>query len=434
MMYAAQLGTNPLLSIAEIMHRMPASDSSFHLFHADRHVAIFSVDDALEDAQALLNTMGGTIRLIALHEASFDGERTADIDLESFFAEQDVQAFLGLRDHGKHVFAIGSFDRFASPRDVNTIGIRLKKMLRARGTSARYVNVRGNVMLGAASIWANNILRKGFELMLIPADGRVYIGKTVAIQAIDAYTLRDAHRPVRDMKVGMIPPKLAQVMLSLAGFGKSSTILDPFCGLGTIINEALAQGIVCYGSDHDERMVEASRKNASWLQSLAATPNRLSVPASVRDVIASYDASQMIVRADAREVSPFASSSFDAVVTESYLGPLVTSPPSGRQLQEIRSTIEQLVRESFAQMVSLLREHGRIVITFPYYVSATGPQFVISSSCIDNLERLGYHRRDLLSEELYRIAPKMAQPERKSLLYARPDQVVGREIMVFEKS
>lgn len=93
-----------------------------------------------------------------------------------------------------------------------------------------------------------------------------YIGKTVACQDIDDYTRRDTAKS-RDMEVGMMPPKLVQMMIHLALGKKDSSmkdvaIYDPFCGLGTTLIEAANMGITkVIGSDASSRMSDATEKN-----------------------------------------------------------------------------------------------------------------------------------------------------------------------------
>ncbi len=68
------------------------------------------------------------------------------------------------------------------------------------------------------------------------------------------------------MIVGMMPPKLVQMMINLAGPSinaesnrKLSAIYDPFCGLGTTLIEAANMGITeVYGSDLSPEMVRAT--------------------------------------------------------------------------------------------------------------------------------------------------------------------------------
>ena len=47
----------------------------------------------------------------------------------------------------------------------------------------------------------------------------------------------------RSMTVGMMPPKIAQIMINLGTKGHKNVIIwDPFCGLGTTLIEALNAG------------------------------------------------------------------------------------------------------------------------------------------------------------------------------------------------
>jgi len=67
--------------------------------------------------------------------------------------------------------------------------------------------------------------------MLFTGDTGYTIAHTIGVQDIDAYTHRDIGRE-RSMTVGMMPPKLAQIMLNLATKGERGfQIWDPFCGL-----------------------------------------------------------------------------------------------------------------------------------------------------------------------------------------------------------
>lgn len=83
---------------------------------------------------------------------------------------------------------------------------------------------------------------------------------TLACQDIDSYTRRDTGKS-RDMIVGMMPPKLVQMMLNLSldSDMKNPGIYDPFCGLGTTLIEAANMGMTrIYGSDLSKEMVTAS--------------------------------------------------------------------------------------------------------------------------------------------------------------------------------
>ena len=92
-------------------------------------------------------------------------------------------------------------------------------------------------------------------------DGNTHLAITLSCQDIDAYAKRDTEKS-RDMVVGMMPPKLCQMMINIASGNRNTGIYDPFCGLGTFLIEAANMGIPSiFGSDISLRMVDASKKS-----------------------------------------------------------------------------------------------------------------------------------------------------------------------------
>lgn len=96
---------------------------------------------------------------------------------------------------------------------------------------------------------------------------------------------------------------VAYGMLNLAGIlSKPGTLLDPFCGSGTILLEAadLLPGIELYGCDHHEDAVEGTEENLRRLGAMERSS---------------------IFRADARDISEYlAPSSISYIVTDPPLG------------------------------------------------------------------------------------------------------------------
>ena len=58
-------------------------------------------------------------------------------------------------------------------------------------------------------------------------------------------------------------PRFARALINLARVKRGDKVIDPFCGTGSILIEASLMGMEVYGSDIDERMIFASRKNLS---------------------------------------------------------------------------------------------------------------------------------------------------------------------------
>ena len=145
------------------------------------------------------------------------------------------------------------------------------------------------------------------------------IGITRSVQPFDEFSRRDYGRPNRDPRSGMLPPKLAQIMINLSRTQKTATLLDPFCGSGTIIQEALLMGYTqVIGSDISQSAVENTKTNLAWLK---------------------LKAQQLIVSNVAALAKHVPAQSIDAVVTEPYLGPpLLGNVP----LEHIKNTLHTL--------------------------------------------------------------------------------------------
>ncbi len=118
-----------------------------------------------------------------------------------------------------------------SLRRVEATGLNLKKAIRKTGRSVRLVPNK-TAELNAAQIIHNQLTGPtGWELLFIRESGKTIIAQTVKVQDIDAYARRDRLRPKRDAKVGMLPPKLAQIIINLAAGKLPSETLQSICDI-----------------------------------------------------------------------------------------------------------------------------------------------------------------------------------------------------------
>lgn len=70
-------------------------------------------------------------------------------------------------------------------------------------------------------------------------------------------------RPYKqDNLPGSLKPTIAAAMLAIAGVPPAESVLDPFCGAGTILIEAAQAGAFAYGGDSDPQALAAARQNA----------------------------------------------------------------------------------------------------------------------------------------------------------------------------
>ena len=178
--------------------------------------------------------------------------------------EQLPLDYLAGLPEGKLTFGVSDYSKKASRKSALDEALKLKKILVRHGRSVRVVENKDAVLSTATSL--HNGLGGGNErkVELIKVDDGWY--RVIGVQDIDAYAKRDQARPARDAKVGMLPPKLAQVLINLCGpLEPGAVVLDPFCGTGVVLQEALLMGYRAYGTDISERMVEYSERNLKWL-------------------------------------------------------------------------------------------------------------------------------------------------------------------------
>ncbi|MDB5178844.1 MAG: putative methylase, partial [Patescibacteria group bacterium] len=223
------------------------------------------------------------------------------------------------------------------------------------------------------------------------------VARTTGVQDIDWYSRRDYGRPARSAVVGMLPPKLAQILVNSTSVG---VVADPFCGTGVVSQEALLLGREAVGSDLAPEMVAASRENLTWLaeQPEASTP----LPA------------WQVEEADARQVRLPEGC---AVVSEGYLGPNQSHSPAPAELAAMKHDLLALYKESLANWAKQLSSGAEVSLCVPAWRMAGKWHYL---GLVDELPRLGYTLKG------FKHVPT-------PLLYARENQVVGRQLLLLRK-
>lgn len=238
--------------------------------------------------------------------------------------------------------------------------------------------------------------------MLISFEGTTYLAKTEDVQDIDSYTLRDRGRPKRDARVGMLPPKLAQILVNLAvrqSLSSPVTILDPFCGTGVVLQEALIMGYPTQGSDIDQRMVEYAQQNLTWAANMFTI---------------TQDAQIELGDATLHQWSCLTSEN-TCIASETYLGRPFTSPPKNEILHKNRADCDTIIRKFLENLARQIAPGVRLCIGVPvWYVDSQ----IYHLKTLDYLEEIGYNRISFV------------HANNRELIYHRENQIVGRELLV----
>jgi tRNA G10 N-methylase Trm11 len=213
---------------------------------------------------------------------------------------------------------------------------------------------------------------------------------------------------------GMLPPKLAQVLLNLANVSADSKLLDPFCGGGTIIQEALLMGLSqVWGSDIDPKAIEETSANTEWLTKQFRI------------------ASANIAVADALDLAKhYPNQHFDAIVTEPYLGPARLLHQKRLTRQEVTKVVAEstgLYNQCMRSMAAVAAPGCRAVVIFPI-IRLFGELYTVGD--LHAMEHYGW--KLTFPEVVHRLKQAKLSP-RQQLLYSREDQIVMREITVWQR-
>ncbi len=418
MRYCFILGNNSTLSIVEILN-------VFLLFKINVQIVSFSEEALLLDIQDefLINDffsrLGGSIKIGKIEKDYLNiNELTTEEILTLFNIQENKKIYFGFS-----FYNLGAHDFLKIKDYIKQLAIKIKKKLQKKGLKARWV-ISQEKNLSSVIVEKNKLIKQGAEILILIEKNKIYLGKTLIVQEFEKYSERDYNRPFREIQKGMIPLKLAKIMINLGQIKKDQTILDPFCGSGTILQEAILMGYEnIIGSDIDFNSIEITKKNLEWL--FTKIKNQKSLPAG--DLLEEEKIKINIFQSNATNLSKKISfNSIDAIVSEPYLGPT-------RNIQNIKNIIYELSKlylRSFEEFKKILKKQGVVIIIFPVFKTFTNELLFLP--ILDAIKKQGWKidlelPKELLKNNIIKITL------RNSIIYSRPEQRVLREIFVFRK-
>jgi tRNA G10 N-methylase Trm11 len=346
------------------------------------------------------NRLGGTIKAADIIHTL---DTTDPKRVEDFILHRMPTLIPDLPVKGKLQLGISVYGVPISAQKIQAFGLSLKKILRTEDRSVRLIPNKEKALSTAQVIHNHMTATHGCEIVLFAANGKTVVTKTRHEQNINSYTLRDRERPKRDSKVGMLPPKLAQIIINMAtgpANGKKPIVLDPFCGTGVILQEALLMGLHAYGSDLEPRMITYTQANLAWLDQTFHT-----------EVVNTH-----LEIADA--TSHKWNHPFDTVACEAYLGQPITKMPDALVLQGMIRTCNIIITKFLQNIHAQAPKGARFCIAVPaWQIHPHEFKRLPIVEGVDQMEEIGYnHVRFELSEP-------------KDLIYHREGQIVCRELL-----
>ncbi len=394
----AILGRQPALGLAELES----------LFGAEK-IQPLSAGAAVVDAEPQnfpMQRLGGTMKTARYLT---DLPYTDWNKIEEYLV-QELPKHTCCRPPGKIRLGLNAYGFKISLGRINATGLTLKKVVKnppdGEGRSVRVVPNKA-LELNTAQVTHNQLLGPtGLDLVLIKNGDKTILAQTFAVQNIDAYAARDQKRPKRDARVGMLPPKLAQIIINLATNNASphtgAVLLDPFCGTGVVLQEAQLMGFDAYGTDLEPRMVEYSIDNLAWLH-------------NTHDVPTNY---YRIEIGDATDFQWNNPNAIHFVACETYLGRPLTGIPAPPVLQKVIQDVDTIHSKFLQNLAKQTKPGFRACIAVPAWRTKKGFAHL---KTLDSLEELGYTRISF------------AHVNDEDLLYHRADQIVARELVILKR-
>lgn len=378
-----------MLSQAEILNYLNKENIKYSL--ADSAGVFLILEIGKLNVAETLNNLGGTIKIGRILNVFQDINKIIEKDLMAYLKNFGEKVFFG--------FSLYGFKKNIK-KQIEILGLKVKKELKRQKTPSRLV-ISKEEALSSVIVKKNKLLTRGKEFLILNGK-KVYLGETLAVQEFEKYSARDYGRPGRDVLSGMLPPKLAKIMINLGQVKKDELLLDPLCGSGTILSEAAILGVKnLIGADISKKAIGDSKKNLAWTIANYQLPT------------INYQLHQSDIKNLSQKIE---NNSIDKIVTEPYLGPPLKGKETKEKIEEIISEISLLYLAAFGEFKKVLKNKGVAVVVFPLFKYDNQ---LLELPIKEKISRLGFEE-------------KMVFPNKK-LIYSRLDQKVLREITVWEK-
>ncbi len=402
--YIFILGRNSELSIVEIESVLKKNNIDFNLIAKSREVTVIETAKSL-DISLINKALGGTVKIgevLDEKEVSDDyGHVISDELLNTLFPSNESKVEFGISIYDlngdRKIIETLTKNKFQTTK---TIKIWLdQKNIKAHfpQSSERF--------LSSAAVDKNKLIERGAEILIIVSDSLIFVGKTLAVQEFEEFSFRDYGRPKRDMKSGVMPPKLARIMINLAEVSEGDVLLDPFCGSGTVIQEALYLGYKnIIGSDNSKKAIDDTKENINWFKN------------NIKN-IDTADAKIDIYEQDASTISKkIPTNSVSAIVTEPYLGQTMHRRPQNLEIEKAISNLKPLYLSAFSEFKKILKPGGVVVFILPAFFDGVK---IYNIEILDQIKKLGLKQESL------------SNTSRQSVIVGGRQDFVLREIVKF---
>jgi tRNA G10 N-methylase Trm11 len=424
-------GKNWKLSLAELASYLEARKIKFELQFFSKEFFAVSVEEGF--GASTIEDLGGTIKIGEV-KAKFQTQIVKEAFLQkSKQAQSQITESLAssgsvdemAKSAEKIFFGISVYCTEKTLRPLSWViqrfvGSAIKGELAGYGKKSKFMGFskdRKFAQLSHVEVLKKNLVENKAEVLLCIGKEETWVATTVAVHNPFEFQKRDIYKP-NQRKIFAMPPRIARIMVNLSSCTPEKVLLDPFCGVGTILQEALLAGAKVVGVDVNPWCVKAANENLEWLKreySLEGTEFR----------VLQGDVSRLAQKIGQETV--------DCIVTEPDLGPALRQFPTGPYALKIIQKLEPLYFGFVEEAHRVLKRDGRLVLVTPYINTRSGKSVTMSIG--EKLENCGFKRVQPLTKEMFSEGAVGLEElvGVSSLVEVDERHKIGREIHIYEK-
>lgn len=420
-----------MLSLAELTCYFKARAIKFQIEYFSREFFTIKFEEPLD--ASIIDDLGGTIKIAqteaklsteTLKEAFQQKNKQAEAQLIKVLVSSGAIDAMG-KTVGKVFFGVSIYCSENSLRPFSGImqrfvGSAVKRELAGQGKKARFMGFskdRKQAQLSHVEVLKKGLVEAKAEVLLCIGRKEAWIGTTIAVHNPFEFQKRDIYKP-NQRKIFAMPPRLARIMVNLSACTGGKVLLDAFCGVGTILQEALLEKAMVVGMDVNSWCVKAAEENLEWLKREYALEQ----------------ADFRVVQGDVgRLAEKIGQEAVDCIVSEPDLGPALRQVPTGPYAQKIIEKLEPLFFGFVEQAYRVLRSGGRLVLVTPYIRTRSGQ--AVTMPIGERLEACGFRRVRAFSRDMFSEAgvDEYHLMDISSLVEMDERHKIGREIHILEK-
>jgi tRNA G10 N-methylase Trm11 len=425
-------GKNWKLSLAELASFLEARNVKLEVNSLSKEFFVVRISE--DEDHWTIADLGGFIKIGEVNatlstenvkEAFFEKSKEAKKQISKNVASSRLLDDMVKAASGKTVFGVSVYYAEKLLRPVSRsiqrfVGSTVKRELSDRGIKSKFMGFPKNRKLPQLShveVLKKELVENKGEILFCVGKKQTFVATTTEVHNPFEFQKRDVGKPVQ-RKIFAIPPRLAKIMVNLGGCTEGKVLLDPFCGVGTILQEALLAKAKVVGVDINGWCVEAAKRNMEWLKSEYSLEN----------------VAYRVLQGDVHELSPkIGLEQVDCVVTEPDLGPAMRQVPTTSYAVRIVEKLEPLYDGLLEEAYKVLKKDGRLVFVSPFIKTRSGKP--VTMGVEEKAVEIGFERVYPFKKELFAEAAVL--PEKLMAMASFVDVAerhkVGREIHIFRK-